>query len=87
MARHGLYKAWIFSIILKRRAKLFEGGIKASVEIHVRALGPQSLSKLFPSDNLAALTEQQFQNTKGLLLNPEADTLASERTPSQIYLK
>jgi hypothetical protein len=77
LARHGLNKARVFGVILQCRAKLLERGVEASIEVYMRALWPESAPKLFSRNNLAALTQQQLQNAKRLLLNPQPNALPS----------
>jgi hypothetical protein len=76
LAGYSLYKTRIFSIILKCGAKLLERGIEAPIEVYVRPFRPQSLAEGVAADDLAAFPQEQFQNSKRLLLDSKSHSLS-----------
>ena len=77
LARHGLDKARILRVVLKRGTQLFQRRVKASFKVHMGPLRPEGLAELFPFDDFAILLEEHGQNAKGLLLNLDANPLAA----------
>src|ERR1700685_755622 len=87
LARNCFDESRVFRFVLQRRSKLFQGSIQAAVEIDVGAFGPESLSTLLASHNLAWLLQKKRQYTEGLLLQFEPGTLSSQRAPCKVRLK
>src|SRR5438445_9171547 len=87
LARHGLDKAGVLRVVLKRGAQLLQRGIKASFKVDVRTLRPEGLAGLLPFDDFAIPLEEHGKNAKGLFLNLDPDPLAAQGRASQINLE
>src|SRR5262245_7290028 len=67
-------------VVAEHRAEPLHGGIQPVLEVHERAVRPETIAQLVARQQLARMLEHQSQHGERLILQPEPDAVLSELT-------
>jgi hypothetical protein len=85
-SRHGLDKRRPVDIVAKKRPQPFDGRVETVLEVHERALGPETMEQFVPSDDVAWALEQGAQDLERLNLKLDAPPAFSQLSGAQVEL-
>ena len=74
-------------VVAERRPEALHGGIQSVLEVHERAVRPQTLSKLLARQHLARLLEQHDQHLERLILQPQACAVLAQLACVEVELE
>jgi hypothetical protein len=80
----GFDEARLIRLVVQGLAQFLDGCIEAVVEIHERVFGPKPLAKLFSSDQLAGLLQQDGQYLQRLILKLDLMAALVKLTGAQV---
>ena len=86
-AREGLDVAGGLGRVAQGLPQLPHGRVEAVVEVNERIRGPELVPQLFSAHHLARALQEQGQQSKRLILEPDLDSLPAQLAGPKIDLK